>query len=199
MNWHSTGGKSGLIRMLMRNHGLSKRRAEKAVNAVFDCMIRAVERGEEVEIPVGRIRAVSATVGHQRTVIQKFRNIHSGAIFRTRAQHPKRIIRFSPDPRLVRGDRVESSPTLATPELNSKQEELEQAFLQLIGRQITVPDLELLLDAAVDPNKPVAPEARRDYLDRLLARLRQILRDERRCTDVHSLRDLVRQMYWIRG
>ena len=38
MNWHSTGGKSGLVKMLMREHGFSKWRAEKAVNAVFDSM-----------------------------------------------------------------------------------------------------------------------------------------------------------------
>lgn len=35
MNWSSTGGKSGLIKMLMKEHGFSKRKSEKAVNAVF--------------------------------------------------------------------------------------------------------------------------------------------------------------------
>ena len=38
MNWHSTGGKSGLVKMLMHEHGFSKRRAEKAVHQIFDSM-----------------------------------------------------------------------------------------------------------------------------------------------------------------
>ena len=53
---HSTKGKSGLIRELIAK-GLSVRQAEKAVNAVFDCMSRAVRRGETVEIPGGTIQA----------------------------------------------------------------------------------------------------------------------------------------------
>jgi hypothetical protein len=55
MDNHSTKGKSGLIRELIAK-GLSIHQPEKAVNAVFDCMTRAVRRGETVEIPGGTIR-----------------------------------------------------------------------------------------------------------------------------------------------
>ncbi len=55
MNWRSTAGKSGLIQMLMKEHGFSKRKAEKAVNAVFDCMARALWHGKVVELPIGWI------------------------------------------------------------------------------------------------------------------------------------------------
>ena len=53
MNWRSTAGKSALIQMLMKEHGFSKRKSEKAVNAVFDCMARALRLGEVVELPIG--------------------------------------------------------------------------------------------------------------------------------------------------
>ena len=56
MDNHSTKGKSGLIRQLIAK-GMSVRESTKAVNAVFDCMTRAVRRGEVVEIPGGTIRA----------------------------------------------------------------------------------------------------------------------------------------------
>ena len=212
MNWRSTGGKSGLVKMLMREHGFSKRRAEKAVNAVFDCMIGALKRGEGVEIPVGRIRAVRAPANRQRSVDQKFRNIQNQVLFSRLVQHPHRIIRFSPDRKLIRRDPVPSSPAPPTPQLDRqqkgldtkqndsdrKQNELEQMFLRLVGRQITLPDLESLLAAAVDPNKPVAPATLPDYLDRLLARFRQLIRNERHYSDCSSLQDAVRWLYWIR-
>jgi len=57
MNYKAKGGKSKLIRKL-NSMGISIREAEKKVNAVFDCMTRALWRGEEVEIPGGKIRKV---------------------------------------------------------------------------------------------------------------------------------------------
>ena len=59
MNWRSEHGKSGLIKMLMREHGISKRKAEEAVNAVFDCMILALSHGDFVELPIGVISIAS--------------------------------------------------------------------------------------------------------------------------------------------
>src|ERR1017187_6286797 len=47
MNWKSTVGKSALIKMLIKEHGFSKRKAENAVNAVFYCMARALRRGDQ--------------------------------------------------------------------------------------------------------------------------------------------------------
>ena len=175
--------------MLMHEHGFSKRRAEKAVNAVFDGVIGALKRGEGVDLPVGRIRAVRAPANRQRSVDQKFRNIQNQVLFSRLVQHPKRIIRFSPDRKQIRHDPVASSPAPPTPQLDRqqkgldtkqndsdrKQNELEQMFLWLVGRQITLPDVDSLLAAVVDPNKPVVPATLRDYHDRLLARFRQLI------------------------
>jgi hypothetical protein len=213
MNWHSTGGKSGLVKMLMREHGLSKRQAGRAVNAVFDCMIGALKRGEGVEIPVGRIRAVRAPANRQRSVDQKFRNIQNQALFSRLVQHPKRIIRFSPDRTQIRREPVACPPARPNPrpdcqqhaldtkqnDSDRQQNELEQMFLRLVGRQITLPDVESLLAAVVDPNKPVVPATLPAYLDRLLARFRQLIRDERHYSDCSSLQDAVRGLYWIRS
>ena len=68
MNWRSKGGKSGLIKMLMEEHKLSKRKAEKAVNAVFERMTAALKRGEEVELPVGWLRVDSRPAGRKAAV-----------------------------------------------------------------------------------------------------------------------------------
>ncbi len=43
MNWHSTRGKSGLVKMLMREHGISTRKAGKAVNQISDRLPTVVQ------------------------------------------------------------------------------------------------------------------------------------------------------------
>ena len=55
MNSYSHTGRSGLIRDLVAK-GYSFRQATKLVNAFFDIMTRALERGEQVEIPGGSIQ-----------------------------------------------------------------------------------------------------------------------------------------------
>ena len=97
MTWRSNKGKSRLIRELMAK-GISVRKAEKAVNAVFDCMARAVRRGEDAEIPGGRIQA-KMRKGQPRRKWQRFVNVHTGKItfkmvsFRGR----RRVIQFKPE------------------------------------------------------------------------------------------------------
>jgi|GEM_PF-6826940 len=110
MNWNSTAGKSALVKMLMQEHGVSKRKSEKAVNAVFDCMARALRRGDQVELPIGWIQTARS----------------------------------------------------------------------------------------VDPNKSCADADLPGYLDRLLARLQELVRGEYRFPDFWTLRDTVRQLYSIR-
>ena len=80
MNWRSMAGKSALIKMLMKEHGVSKRKAEKAVNAVFACMARALRRGEEVELPIGWIRTARPPAKRKKQKWQRFRNIQTGEI-----------------------------------------------------------------------------------------------------------------------
>jgi nucleoid DNA-binding protein len=202
MNWHSTVGKSALIKMLMKEHGFSKRKAEKAVNAVFDCMARGLKGGEIVELPVGTMKAVRTPAKRKKRKTQKFRNIQPNRntgkkeIFYKFVTYPDRIIRFGPDPKLiVRGP---FPPPPPSPEMIQKFEELEQLVFGLVGREGTVPELRSLLAACVDPNKSCAEaDLLPDYLDRLLARLRKLVGEGRKFTGFLSLCDTVRQLYWI--
>jgi hypothetical protein len=55
-----------------------------------------------------------------------------------------------------------------------------------------------LLVASVDPNKSWADADLPGYLDRLLARLRQLVREEHKSLDFWTLCATIRQMYGIR-
>src|SRR5436190_2068344 len=102
MNWRSNAGKSALIKMLMKEHGFSKRKSEKAVNAVFTCMARALRRGEEVELPIGWIRTASPPANREKVKLrQRFKNIQTRELFRTIACYPDKIIRFRVNPRMI--------------------------------------------------------------------------------------------------
>ena len=98
MNWHATGGKSGLMRMLMKKHGFSKRKAEKAVNMIFDGMTRALCRGEVVEIPGGRI-VLRTRKGTRRIRIQNFSNIQTGERGGKTVWYKgkRKVVKFIPD------------------------------------------------------------------------------------------------------
>ena len=97
MDNHSMKGKSGLIQELIAK-GLSVRRAEKAVNAVFDCMTRAVWRGETVEIQGGTIRA-KIMHGEPRRASQRFQDVRSRKIAVKVVNYPgrRRVVKFRPD------------------------------------------------------------------------------------------------------
>jgi nucleoid DNA-binding protein len=184
MNWRSTRGKSALIKMLMREHRFSKRKSEKAVNAVFDCMARALRRGERVELPVGWMQAVSPPPGQKKRLTQKFRNIQTAKTFFRIVRHPDRIIKFRPNPKLI--ERGPFAPPPLTQERIKEGEELEQLLERLGFSKYSGPELTSLFEAADDD------------LARLLARLRQLLREGWKFTDFAILRDSVRQMHWIR-
>ena len=97
MDWRSNKGKSKLIRELIAK-GISVRKAEKGVNAVFDCMARAVRRGESVEIPGGRIQ-VKIRKGQPRREWQRFVNVRTGKIMFTIVDFrgKRLVVKFSPD------------------------------------------------------------------------------------------------------
>jgi nucleoid DNA-binding protein len=78
MNWGSTAGKSALVKMLMMEHGVSKRKSEKAVNAVFDCMARALRRGDEVELPIGWIHTAPRAGQEAETQIPEVQEYPDG-------------------------------------------------------------------------------------------------------------------------
>jgi nucleoid DNA-binding protein len=183
MNWRSTKGKSGLIKMLIRQHGFSKRRSERAVNAVFDCMARALRRGEEVELPIGWIQTARPPAKRKKQKVQKFRNIQTGEISLSLVRFPDKIIRFRANPELI--ERGPFPPPPLRPEIINKGDELEQLLARL-GFPDVAFDLGPLLGAA-DGN-----------LDWLLSRLRTLVGEERIFRNFSDLGDSVRQMYWVR-
>jgi len=183
MNWRSTKGKSALIKMLMKEHGFSKRKSEKAVNAVFDCMARALRRGEEVELPIGWIQTARPPAKRKKQKVQKFRNIQTGEISLSLVRFPDKIIRFRANPELI--ERGPFPPPPLSPEIINKGDELENLLARLGFPDVSL-DLAPLLGAA-DGN-----------LDRLLARLRMLVGEERIFSNFSDLRDSVSRMYWVR-
>jgi nucleoid DNA-binding protein len=190
MNWHSTAGKSALIKMLMKEHGFSKRKSEKAVNAVFNCMARALRLGEVVELPIGWIHTAPPPARRKKRKWQRFKNIQinrksqTKEIFSKIVTYPDKIIRFRANPRLiVKGP---GPPAPLSPDVINKGEELEQLLSRLGFPDVTGLDVESLLGAA------------EGNLDWLLSRLRALVREERIFTNDLDLRASVRGMYWVR-
>jgi hypothetical protein len=184
MNWRSTAGKSALIQMLMKEHGFSKRKSEKAVNAVFDCMARALWHGEVVELPIGWIHTAPPPAKREKQKWQRFRNIQTKKISRSIVNYPDKIIRFRANPRLI--VKGLGPPAPLSPDVINKGEELEQLLSRLGFPDVTGLDVESLLGAA------------EGNLDWLLSRLRALVREERIFTNDLDLRASVRGMYWVR-
>jgi len=188
MNWDSTKGKSGLIKMLMQTHGISKRKAEKAVNAVFDCMSLGLRRDGCVELPGGVAYLASQPAGREKRVFQKFRNIQTGAKFISLFSPPKRIIRFRPDPELIqRPPFPPPPPPPPSPKMIQAQDELEQLLTQLGFPDLPLPEFKYLYDVVGQD------------MVRLLARLQELVRREQKFTNSFMLCAAVNDLYWIHG
>jgi len=153
MNWDSRKGKSGLIHMLMKKHGVSKRKAEKAVKTVFDSMKRALWRGECVEIPGGKIWVALRPPGRSKKRFRKFRNIQGGEVFRKLVTFPKKEIHFRPDPRLIDPPpKTRRKPRQAKVKAPASQpqplppptpaEEFVSLYRQLAGVDPEIPDID---------------------------------------------------------
>lgn len=184
MNWRSTAGKSALVKMLMKEHGFSKRKSEKAVNAVFDCMVRALWHGEVVELPIGWIHTARPPARRKKQKWQRFRNIQTKEISFSNVLYPDKIIRFRVNPRLIVKGPIPPAPL--SHEVIKKGEELEQLLSRLGFPDVSALDLGPLLGAA------------EGNLDWLLSRLRMLVREERMFTNFLDLHDSVRQLYWVR-
>jgi nucleoid DNA-binding protein len=180
MDNHSTKVKSGLIRELMAK-GLSVRRAEKAVNAVFDVMTRGVERGETVEIPSGTIQT-KIMIGQPRRAKQRFRNVRTGEICSKVVDYPgrRRVVKFRSD------DSLDLTLLPAPP--TSEEIESRQLATELIGGPADDAVMESLKRAAaLPPKKP----------GNLLARLRDRQQRGRRYKDASGLAADIGKLYWL--
>lgn len=95
---YGSSGRDKLIRVL-REKGLSVRKAERAIEAVFGTMANALRRGEVIEIPGGTLRVVMP--GRRRTELHRFRDFNGKTKYRLLVldRQPKQI-RFTPNPQL---------------------------------------------------------------------------------------------------
>src|ERR1035438_4411779 len=144
MNWKSTVGKSALIKMLMKEHGFSKRKAENAVNAVFYCMARALRRGDEVELPIGWIQTASPPPNTEKRTWQRLKNHQRKDVSFKIARYPDKISRCRAKPELiVKGP---FPPPPLPPGMINKGEELEQLLAGLGFPDVARLGLEALLD-----------------------------------------------------
>jgi nucleoid DNA-binding protein len=188
MNWHSKAGKSGLIKMLLKDHGVSKLKAEKAVNAVFDLMAQALRRGERVELPIGWMQTAAAPAKNKRR-FQKFKNIQTGKLALKLVTYPDTIILLSVNPAMMVWDPEPAPPPPPplSPTVLQKGEALEQLLVTLGFPDATEMDLRDLM-AAADGN-----------LDWLLSRLRLLIQEERQFTSFWLLCATVHDVHWIRA
>jgi nucleoid DNA-binding protein len=175
---------------------LLHRKAEKAVNGVFHCMARALRRGEIVELPIGWIQTARPPAKRKKRKFQKFRNIQTKEISSSLVRYPDKIIRFRANPRLILKGPFPPPPLSSG--MVKKVEELEQLLAGLGFPDVTGLDVKSLLVASVDPNKSWADADLPGYLDRLLARLRELVREEHIFPDFWTLCATVRQLHGIR-
>jgi nucleoid DNA-binding protein len=180
---HSTKGKSGLILELIAK-GLSVRKAEKAVNAVFDCMSWAVRRGETVEIPGGTIQAKIMN-GKPRRASQRFRDVRTGKIAVKVVHYPgrRRVVKFRPDERLDLTP-LPVPPPPPTPE----QMECRQLATELLAKAVDDQVMTELQNAADFPSpKPGA----------LLRRLKEVRNRGWPNRSTEELSAGLAKLYWV--
>jgi hypothetical protein len=158
-------------------------------------MTAALKRGEEVELPVGWVYITKRPPGRKARGFQKLRNIADGNKKESVSRlvgRPNRLICFRAKPELIEkgpfAPPPPPPPPPAAPKLLAKAEEVEQLFCALmqLHREIQLEEFKSLLTAA-DGN-----------LDRLVARLRQLLKEEHKFNNFIVLANTVRQLHWIR-
>jgi nucleoid DNA-binding protein len=147
------GGKNAIVKDLMAK-GLTARKAEKAVNAVFAQMTLSLQRGEIVEIPGGSIQA-KPRKGKSRIEFHKFSNIQSKKRMHPLTRYPggHRVVKFTPDLELD----VSLFPALPVAEAPESVEARQLASYLLKGKpasEETMRTLQQAVDAR--PHRPGA-------------------------------------------
>jgi nucleoid DNA-binding protein len=185
MDNHSTKGKSGLIRELIAK-GLSVRKAEQAVNSVFDCMTHAAWRGESVEIPGGTIQAKIMN-GEPRRLSQRFQDVRTRKIAVKVVTYPgrRRVVKFRPDESLdLTPLPLPVPPATPTPE----QIECRRLATELLAKAVDDQVMTQLQEGADHPSpKPGA----------LLRRLREVQNRGWRIRSTEELTKNLAKLYWM--
>jgi len=179
-NKRRKGGRSVIVKDLMAA-GLTARRAEKALTAVFYCMKRCLWRGEVVPVPGGTIRTADRK-GTPRRELRRLSNIQTGddkyrfVHYRGR----RKVVKFTPD--------LDLDLTPVPPPETAEQAEARQLASHLLGRAADQAIMARLQRATeVHPSKPGA----------LLRRLRDIKSRGYQFADIDSLAHQVTAHYWL--
>jgi nucleoid DNA-binding protein len=183
MDWRSNKGKSKLIRELMAK-GFSVRKAEKAVNAIFSLMGRAVYRGEIVEIPGGTIQPWGRE-GKPHGHWHRFRNIATGKIQFRYVKYPgeRRVIKFKPDLSL------DLTPPPPPPrQLTPEEAEARRLASEILGRAADEAIMGMLENAM--RSRPYKPGS-------MVRRLRELKARGRACRLPEQLAEAIADLYWI--
>jgi len=191
MNWCSTAGK----KRADQDADEKARLLQTQVGEGRECRVllygpHALRRGEIVELPIGWMQTARPPAKREKLKFQRFKNIQTDRnsqtkeIFSKWVTYPDKIIRFRADPKLI--EKGPFPPPPPSPELRCKGEELERLLARLGFPDVTGLDLKSLLAASVDHNKFCADADLPGYLDRLLARLRELIREGRKFTGFGS-------------
>jgi hypothetical protein len=192
MDWKSNHGKSRLIRVL-HTVGISFRKGERGVNAVFDILADGLRRGEPVDIPGGTIRCRTVQC-KRRAEFTRLNNIHTGCSwykFLSFRGGPHRRISFRPDPNLDLTPPPAPPPAPPAPPPPTQAEiDIVETVTRLMGKR---PDSSLIrrlsyvIENALGPHRP----------DSLLKRLRGLEQRGRRYTSSLMLEWDLPELYWL--
>jgi len=188
MTWNSEAGKSGLIKELMAK-GFSARKAEKAVNAFFECIKAGLWRGEVVELPVGKL-VLRIRNGQRPRVWQRSRNVQTGKIkFGIRRMPgPHKVVKLIPNLALDLFPLPTKAEQAAAAVKAAEDAEIAQLASELLGepaRQDIIASLQRCVDSQTK-----APGA-------LVRRLRDLKSRGRKYSNEWMLGADVRQLYWL--
>ena len=191
MYWKAKGGKSGLVRAI-HSLGLSYRKAGLGVNVLFEVLANALDRGESVEIPGGRLYTAKRTARVQH---RRIKNVATGepryAFIRFRGGN-RREIRFGPDPNLEMFPAALVSPPPPPPPTPAREHDgdneelLTRLMCQAPGPSL-IRALEQYIQSIPGPRCP----------DSLYKRLRELVKRGRRYTSEFTLRQGLYDLWWL--
>jgi nucleoid DNA-binding protein len=177
----SSGGRSLPVQELV-GKGISVRKAQKAVNAVFDGMISALYRGEEVEIPGGTLHTERRPEKARRE-FHRFRHPKTKKVLckLTRYKGSRRVVKFTADEML--------DLTPPPPPRRSEETECRDLASELLGSGPADDQTMAVLNAAI-PEQCRKPGA-------LLRRLRELKSRGLTANDPIELARGVDFLYWL--
>jgi nucleoid DNA-binding protein len=174
------GGKSKIVQDVMAK-GFTSRKAENAVNTVFNLMKLALQSGEPVEVPGGTLQ-VKARKGKPRREFQRFRSVQNEKIAFKLVRYcgARRVVKFMADPNLD----LEPLPLPETPE----QVEAHDIASELIGKPA---------DKAIMARLQQAVDVHLSRPGALLRRLRDLKSRGWNFDNVESLSHQISACHWL--